>query len=214
MKQLNVGSIGALAAALGIMLNVVACQPGETSQPAPEAPGVETPAATPAAEAPASMPVEEAPASPAPQAIRPVASPSPTATNRPELMTSDRLTTDELKQYAGEPGVALLKWSTESEENNFGFAVMRAASADGPFVQINEKIILGAGNSSTRNDYSYYDMQVKVGETFFYRIDTISFSGEVHPYITVLKWTVNRRWLGGEPPVNSNAATTGTMTAQ
>lgn len=129
------------------------------------------------------------------------------------MMTSDLLTTDQLKQHLGEPGVAKLTWTTESEENNFGFQIMRGKSEKGDFVQINKVVIMGAGNSSTHNRYEFYDLDVKVGQTYYYRIDSISMGGTIEPFSPVRPFKVNRLYLGGEPPALSNvgAATTATL---
>src|SRR5690242_12177161 len=88
----------------------------------------------------------------------------PAAAPAPPPFMSDKLTTDQIKAHQGEPGVVRLTWKTQSEENNFGFNVMRGKSKDPKtFKTINKKPILGAGNSSTENVYVYYDKDVKVG---------------------------------------------------
>jgi hypothetical protein len=144
-------------------------------------------------------------AAPSPRLISTPMPAAPSPSPEIGLMTSDPLTTDQLKQFDGQPGVARLKWTTQSEKNNFGFWVMRKKTEDGEFVPINSKIVMGAGNSSTPNHYVYYDLDVKVGEMFFYRIDSISLSGDIESFSPVIPFKVNRLYKGGLPPAGYNA---------
>jgi hypothetical protein len=133
---------------------------------------------------------------------------SPSPSPHAELLTSDPLTSDQLTLYAGQPGVAKLTWNTPSEKDNFGFLVMRCDTRDGAFVTINDRIIYGAGNSSTPNAYAFYDLDVKVGHTYFYRIDSIARTGgEIKPVWPVQPFTVNRLYRGGAPPTQANPST-------
>jgi hypothetical protein len=141
---------------------------------------------------------------PSPKQIATPVTTAPAPSPEAGLLTSDSLTTDQLKRHFAEAGVARLKWTTQSEKNNFGFWVVRANKAKGDFVQVNKVIIMGAGNSSTPNNYVFQDLDVKVGHTYYYRIDSISMSGEVEPFSPVRPFTVNRLYLGGAPPGLSN----------
>jgi hypothetical protein len=73
---------------------------------------------------------------------------------------------------------AKLTWRTESEERTFGYYVERADSADGPFVRINEKTIAGHGDTNTPHDYEYVDTDVEAGETYYYRLWSMTYDGE------------------------------------
>ena len=72
----------------------------------------------------------------------------------------------------------LLKWRTESEINNLGFDVYRSETPDEKFVKINPAHIKGAGTDSTTHDYKFIDESAVVGKTYYYYIESISFSGE------------------------------------
>ena len=136
------------------------------------------------------------------------------AAERP-VKRGDKLTTEQLTLLAGKPGVVKLTWRTESEQSNFGFNVMRSAIKDGPFEPVNELVILGAGDSSTPNIYEFFDTNVKVGEVFFYQVESISMQGQQEPFTPVLTITVNREFLGYEDePSTGTQTTTPSMPAQ
>ncbi len=71
-------------------------------------------------------------------------------------------------------GFALLEWTTESEVNNVGFRILRAASEFGPFQEISayeyNDDLEGQFNSNVPHFYSYRDEQVQNGETYWYKL--------------------------------------------
>jgi outer membrane protein OmpA-like peptidoglycan-associated protein len=128
-------------------------------------------------------------ASPAKPATSPTPAPLP-------AWVSEKLTTDSLEQHRGEPGVVRLIWKTQSEQNSFGFYVMRGDNNEGlNFKPVNQKVILGAGNSSTENSYEYYDIDVKVGETYYYYLEEIDINGNRKKFSPVLPRRVQYRNL-------------------
>lgn len=126
------------------------------------------------------------------------AQPLPAAEFDPETMMSEPLSEEEIETHRGEPGVVRLRWKTESEENSFGFDVMRGSSEEGPFEPANETVIAAAGTSSTPREYIYYDTSVKVGEQYYYYIVEISLAGETEEISPRLPVTVNRMILNSE----------------
>jgi hypothetical protein len=88
-----------------------------------------------------------------------------------------RLEPEEIEHFKGQPGVIKLKWATQSEENNFGFNIFRSDTKDGEYRLVNEKVIMGAGNSSTKNTYTYYDKNLEVGLKYYYYLVDINFEG-------------------------------------
>jgi hypothetical protein len=93
----------------------------------------------------------------------------------------DKALPTELSSFTAVPsdsGVAI-KWRVESEINNLGFDVYRSESSDGRFVKINSAHIKGAGTDSTPRDYQFVDESAVVGKTYYYYLETISFSGEL-----------------------------------
>jgi hypothetical protein len=68
-----------------------------------------------------------------------------------------------------------LNWSTATEINNDGFAVMR--SLDGlNFERIGW--VAGNGNSTEINSYSFDDTEVRKGITYYYQLKQVDFNGE------------------------------------
>ena len=134
-------------------------------------------------EAPVSSPLSEesdAPASapPSQESEAPVATPA--SPENPPWM-GDKLTTETIQAHHGKPGVIRLRWTTQSEENSFGFFVRRGDNADGTdFAILNEdEIIASAGNSSTERKYAYYDKTVKIGEKHYYYLEEVDLAGNV-----------------------------------
>lgn len=75
-------------------------------------------------------------------------------------------------------GVAL-EWTTQIEHENLGFFIYRSESFNGDYVQINEHLISGAGDSESKNSYSYVDNTAEKGRTYFYKLADIDFKGQI-----------------------------------
>ena len=75
-------------------------------------------------------------------------------------------------------GQIVLHWTTESEIDNLGFDVYRSLEEDGEYVRINGDRIQGAGSSSGRNVYSFTDVRLTNGQTYFYKLEDVSFDGK------------------------------------
>jgi len=92
---------------------------------------------------------------------------------------SDHSLPVELSAFSGtitQEGV-LLKWRTESETNNLGFHVYRSETKDGEYVRITPRLIKGQGSDSTLYDYSFLDETAEEGQSYWYLIEDIDFSG-------------------------------------
>ncbi len=70
-----------------------------------------------------------------------------------------------------------LRWSTASEDNNFGYDVYRGESENGGFERITEKPILGAGTTDEPMYYEFVDDAVDPYKTYYYFIESISMTG-------------------------------------
>ena len=68
---------------------------------------------------------------------------------------------------------ALLTWTTTMEENNKGFEIQRSTD-NSPWTVIG--FVAGAGNSETKRDYKYLDMNLPAG-TYYYRLRQIDLNG-------------------------------------
>ncbi len=70
-----------------------------------------------------------------------------------------------------------LRWSTASEDDNFGYDVYRGESENGGFERITEKPILGAGTSDEPMYYEFVDDTVDPYKTYYYFVESISMNG-------------------------------------
>ena len=80
-------------------------------------------------------------------------------------------------QAIANKGSIQISWTTESEVNNLGFNLYRSETKEGDFVKIG-KTIEGAGNSSTKNTYSYTDKEVLTAHKYYYLLEDLSLDGK------------------------------------
>jgi hypothetical protein len=78
--------------------------------------------------------------------------------------------------------VVVLNWITESEVDNAGFILERSGE-DGAWIQIasyrTNDALKGQGNTSSRTEYSFTDVNVESGKQYSYRLSDVSAQGEV-----------------------------------
>ena len=79
-------------------------------------------------------------------------------------------------------GTIVLRWRTESEVGCQGFHVLRSENQDDDYKRITTAIIPGQGHSSTGADYEFIDRYIQGGKGYWYKIEEISMSGEVHEF--------------------------------
>ena len=72
----------------------------------------------------------------------------------------------------------ILKWRTESEVNNIGFAIYRSEEKDGNYTKI--AFVKGAGSTAMPTDYKFVDKKVEAGKTYFYYLQDIDIFGETN----------------------------------
>ena len=64
-----------------------------------------------------------------------------------------------------------LRWFTETEENTFGYFIDRSDLADGAFSRLNpEEPLPAAGTTAIPQQYTYYDLNVELERTYYYRV--------------------------------------------
>jgi hypothetical protein len=78
----------------------------------------------------------------------------------------------------GSPGKVRIRWTIESQDNVFGFNVMRAESESGPFIKVNRSIIPGEGTTNMPKAYCYLDTQVERGKTYWYYVEEVTLDGQ------------------------------------
>ena len=79
----------------------------------------------------------------------------------------------------------VLKWTTESEVDNAGFNILRSTSKKVRFVRVNPKLILGAGTTGERTEYTWTDTTAKSNTFYYYRIEDMSHAGVREQLATV-----------------------------
>lgn len=84
----------------------------------------------------------------------------------------------------------VLEWETASEVNNEGFFLYRSSQSDDGYEQLNSVLIPGNGNSNTSHQYEYVDKNVVAGQTYFYKLISRDFNGDLTEYESIVSATV------------------------
>ena len=82
-------------------------------------------------------------------------------------------------------GAVVVNWTTASEMENAGFYVLRSQNRTTGFVQVTPSLILGAGTTAERQNYTYRDTTVQPNIPYYYRIEEVSLSGQRRVVTTV-----------------------------
>ena len=69
------------------------------------------------------------------------------------------------------------RWTTASEQDNFGFEVFRGDSENGEFTKLTKEPILGAGTSDETHKYEFRDDSIDPCREYWYYVEGISTSG-------------------------------------
>lgn len=170
-----------------IATTLAAC--GPTAAPDAEAPKA---AATPATAAPAPAPVAETPKPP--EAAAP-------AKEIPEGECGDQSKVPAEQRLAN-----TARWSTASEQNNFGFDVFRGDSEKGEFVKLTKEPIPGAGTTDETHDYSYRDDTIDPCKEYWYYIEQTNTNGTKEKISPVFRAGPKRRPVGSPAPQPLEAA--------
>jgi len=71
----------------------------------------------------------------------------------------------------------LLEWTTAHEIDNAGFHLHRSLSREGPYTRINQSLIPGQGYSIRGAHYQFFDEDVEIGVTYYYKLEDVDFHG-------------------------------------
>ena len=82
----------------------------------------------------------------------------------------------ELRPAAG-PHYPVIRWTTATEYESYGFDVYRGPTAKGPFERVTPKPISGAGTSDVPHSYEFRDTTARPGTVYYYYVEAISTSG-------------------------------------
>ncbi|MCB1056369.1 MAG: peptidyl-prolyl cis-trans isomerase [Acidobacteria bacterium] len=72
----------------------------------------------------------------------------------------------------------VVRWSTASEFECYGYHVYRGESPDGPFERMTAKPIACAGTSDVPQSYRFEDASATPGKVYYYYVEALSTSGE------------------------------------
>lgn len=75
------------------------------------------------------------------------------------------------------PGRVIIRWRTETQEENLGFNIYRSENPDGPYERINRALIPGEGSTNIPKDYCFEDKPLPRGKVYYYYIETVSTAG-------------------------------------
>jgi hypothetical protein len=84
------------------------------------------------------------------------------------------------------------RWTTASEEDNFGYDVYRAEKEQGPFTRMTKQPILGNGTTDETHKYSYVDSDIDPCKEYWYYIESISTDGTREKFTTVFRVPAKR----------------------
>lgn len=86
---------------------------------------------------------------------------------------------------AATPDPRVVRWTTASELENYGYHVYRGPTENGPFERLTGEPILGAGTSDVPHSYRFEDTTAVPGEVYYYYVESISTSGQTRRFTPV-----------------------------
>ncbi|OQX95381.1 hypothetical protein B6I21_05740 [candidate division KSB1 bacterium 4572_119] len=98
-----------------------------------------------------------------------------------------------------------LHWETTAEHNHAGFNLYRKSASNGGYEKINVQLI----KPGDTKQYDYLDRNVKVGQTYHYKLEDVSLTGEktMHESITVFVTKPKKYSLSQNYPNPFNSST-------
>jgi len=88
---------------------------------------------------------------------------------------------------APQPLENVIRWSTASEVDNFGYDVFRGLNEDGPFERLNAAPIPGSGTTDVPQKYEYRDETIAPNTAYYYYVESISLQGERERFTPVFR---------------------------
>lgn len=85
------------------------------------------------------------------------------------------------------------RWTTASEQDNFGFDVFRGDSEKGEFTKLTKEPILGAGTSDETHKYEFRDDTIDPCREYWYYVEGISTSGSREKFTPTFRAPPKRR---------------------
>ena len=70
-----------------------------------------------------------------------------------------------------------VRWTTASEQENFGYDVFRGDAEEGPFTKLTKQPILGNGTTDETHEYTFADAQIDPCRDYWYYVEAIDTRG-------------------------------------
>lgn len=83
--------------------------------------------------------------------------------------------------------VNTVRWTTASEQDNFGYDVFRGDAEKGPFAKQTKQPILGNGTTNETHDYVYPDDAIDPCKDYWYYVESIDTRGTREKFTPVFK---------------------------
>jgi len=96
------------------------------------------------------------------------------------------------------PASVTFQWSTASELNTAGFNVLRGDTSAGPFTRLNAEVIPASPDPLVGGSYVFTDTHVTPGQTYYYQLEEVEFSGSAAPQGTTAvtaRYNVEPIWI-------------------
>jgi hypothetical protein len=155
-----------------------------------------------------STPESNAPAKPA-AAAQAKSEPKPVEAAAPAKDIPEGACGDQSKVAADQRIVNTARWTTASEQDNFGFDVFRGDSEKGEFAKLTKQPILGAGTSDETHKYEYRDDTIDPCKEYWYYVEGITTSGTHAKFTPTFRAPPKRRAVGSASPAATPPATGG-----
>lgn len=123
--------------------------------------------------------------------------PAPAAAPAKEIPEGD--CGDQSKLPADQRVANTARWTTASEQNNFGFDVFRGDAEKGPFTKLTKEPVLGAGTSDETHKYEYRDDTIDPCKEYWYYVEGISTSGSHEKFTPTFHAPAKVRPRGSAP---------------
>jgi len=155
-----------------------------------------------------STPPPAAPVKPADDIIKAAPPPpTPPVAAAPAKEIPEGACGDQSKMPAADRVANTARWTTASEQNNFGFDVLRGDSEKGEFKKLTKDPILGAGTSDETHKYEYHDDTIDPCKEYWYYVEGISTNGTHEKFSPIFRAPPKHRPVGSPaaPPAAAPA---------
>jgi hypothetical protein len=100
---------------------------------------------------------------------------------------------DQSKLPAAERVKNTARWTTASEEENFGYDVYRGNAEKGPFIKLTKQPLLGNGTTLETHKYEFADDTIDPCKDYWYYVESITTNGTREKFTPVFHVPAKRR---------------------